>query len=356
MNGYFRTAEQAMTADDMMAAGAGVTILAVWMILIVLFCVIVLALIAGMYVLTAIPIHKMARRAGVPHAWLAWVPIGQTYVRLKLSKREFNIFNWIKIKDRNKAFEVYLWIVGGIALLTIFICVMAFVPFIQLLAILLYYVMIAVCPVILGIFIWRVNYDILMSYGLKEHAMWVSVLYYWCPYFMIYMTYKIMNSDPVGDMEASVQRVNSTPVGDMEASAQRVNSDSVKNANANDKKENTAMGADFKSEFFYPVELGYFAQKLRMIGKTDLKMQYKEERPLQNGLEVKLVKDMTLESWGENITVTLTGYSNGTHIRIHSACSNSIQLIDWGVNEKNIRTLFRYFEHGMPGRPAPKQP
>ena len=62
-----------------------------------------------------------------------------------------------------------------------------------------------------------------------------------------------------------------------------------------------------------------------------------------------------MSSWGENITVTLTGYSNGTHIRIYSECSMPTQLIDWGENEKNVKELFKYFEYQMPRKPAPEQ-
>lgn len=83
------------------------------------------------------------------------------------------------------------------------------------------------------------------------------------------------------------------------------------------------MAAKFTGEFFYPVELMYFVQKLRMIAKTGLKMQCKEEKPLQNGVEIKLMKDTTMSSWGEN--------------------------------EKNVKELFKYFEHQMPRKPAPEQ-
>ena len=112
------------------------------------------------------------------------------------------------------------------------------------------------------------------------------------------------------------------------------------------------MASDFRGEFFYPVELEYFAQKLRMIGKTRLNMQYIEERKLQQGLEIRLSKSITMASWGETIKVTLTGYSNGTHIGIYSECIMPIQLIDWGENETNVRELFKYFEYKMPGRPG----
>ena len=54
----------------------------------------------------------------------------------------------------------------------------------------------AISCIIFGIFMWRVNYDILMTYGMQEHAMWASVLNYWVPYVMIVMSYIIMNREP----------------------------------------------------------------------------------------------------------------------------------------------------------------
>lgn len=45
------------------------------------------------------------------------------------------------------------------------------------------------------------------------------------------------------------------------------------------------MAAKYIGEFFYPVELMYFVQKMRVIGQTGLKMQYKSEKPVQGGEE-----------------------------------------------------------------------
>lgn len=111
------------------------------------------------------------------------------------------------------------------------------------------------------------------------------------------------------------------------------------------------MAAKHVGEFLYPVKLMYFVEKLRVIGQTNLGMVYAGERPIPNGAEVKVKKSVSFFSWGEEITVTLTGQSNGTHIRIHSECALPTQIVDWGENEKNVTALFRYFEDRMPGRP-----
>lgn len=108
------------------------------------------------------------------------------------------------------------------------------------------------------------------------------------------------------------------------------------------------MAANYTGKFFYPVALEFFLQKLRGISASGLKFKYEGETELPNGAEVKLSKDITMASWGEDIKVTLTAYTNGTHVQIYSECTFPIQEIDWGVNQGNVATLFRYFEHRMP--------
>ena len=196
MNELLKSADSSMSMEDMFMAGMGLTTFGVSMAFIVFMWAFIFIVIVGFYVATTIPIYKMAKRAGLPNAWLAWIPIGEMYIRLKLSRREFNIFNWIVTKDRDKAFIGYLWLVGGFALVIMFVLLMAFVPVIQVIAIIVYYISMAIFPIIFGIFMWRVNYDILMTYGMQEHAMWASVLNYWVPYVMIVMSYIIMNREP----------------------------------------------------------------------------------------------------------------------------------------------------------------
>ena len=196
MSECIRTANEALTGEDMLAMGTGMTILILWFA----FCFLIFGLnfviVVGTYVATAIPIYKMAKNAGMSQAWLAWVPIAHTYVRLKLSRREFNIFNWIKTRNRDKVFEGYLWFLGGVILASILVLVMMVIPVINILGIILYYVIVYAAMIAMGVFMWRVNYDILMTYGMKEYAMPISVLNYMCPYIMIITTFKIMNTKP----------------------------------------------------------------------------------------------------------------------------------------------------------------
>ena len=196
MNELLRSADSSMSMEDMMAAGLGLTTFGVSMAFFVFMWAFIFVIIVGFYVATTIPIYKMAKRAGLPNAWLAWIPIGEMYIRLKLSRREFNIFNWIVTKDRDKAFIGYLWLAGGFALAIVVLMIMMIIPGLNIIAVFLYYGLMMISPIIFGIFMWRVNYDILMTYGMQEHAMWASVLNYWVPYLMIVMFYIIMNREP----------------------------------------------------------------------------------------------------------------------------------------------------------------
>lgn len=116
------------------------------------------------------------------------------------------------------------------------------------------------------------------------------------------------------------------------------------------------MAANHTGEFFYPVPMDFFVQKIHMIDKTKLNMRFLGQRRLPKGLELKVGKDVNLSSWGEEIIIVLTPFTNGTHIRITSECTYPLQMIDWGVNASNVTELFHYFEFGMPGKPGPKQP
>jgi hypothetical protein len=45
-----------------------------------------------------------------------------------------------------------------------------------------------------------------------------------------------------------------------------------------------------------------------------------------------------LLSWGEKITIN---YSNQDFLEITSACSSSMQFIDWGKNSSNVKEFIR---------------
>lgn len=143
-----------------------------------------------------IPYYKMAKRAGLPNPWLVFIPLGSYYILLNLSRREFNIFNWIKTNDRTKVFWYFLIGYGGYFAVSMVLSVLSSIPVIQFLFIFVYYAFNMLFMVAQYIFIWRVNYDILMTYRMQEHAMWASIVSCFVPVVMTVFSFIIMNNEP----------------------------------------------------------------------------------------------------------------------------------------------------------------
>jgi hypothetical protein len=63
---------------------AGFSIVVFMLILMTIYIAIVAIVAFVYYILTAIAVYKIAKRRGVNHAFLAWIPIAQTYLYAKL--------------------------------------------------------------------------------------------------------------------------------------------------------------------------------------------------------------------------------------------------------------------------------
>ncbi len=139
------------------------------------------------------PYYKMAKNQGLSNAWLAYVPYGNFYITLKLSPREFNVFNWIRWENRTKAFWTML-IATGIYIVLLFpVCLIAMIPVIGWL---IYIVYIFAYVFIVYALMWRMNYDLLITYGMEQHAMWASIVNIFCPFVMVVFAFIIMNKEP----------------------------------------------------------------------------------------------------------------------------------------------------------------
>lgn len=190
MDTYSYETEEAL-AGLMALFGVG-SMFMVWVVLILGFILFFLAL----GIIFGIPYYKMAKKAELPHAWLAFVPIGFYYVALNLPAREFNIFNWIKTRDRMKVFWYYLISFPAISVISTIIGVLAAIPLIGIIFMVLSYLISIVYSVAAYVFMWRVYYDILMTYGMEENAMLLSVLNCFFPIIMPVCSFIIMNREP----------------------------------------------------------------------------------------------------------------------------------------------------------------
>lgn len=116
------------------------------------------------FIIPAIALFKMARKAGFKYPWLAFIPVAQTYLEYILPRREFKL--GFKTKNRTAMAIVAL-------ILTYFgttvIVILNVIPGLgQLLDVLL--------PVILLLFAWRKRYDMLVTFKDKELAVPISIL------------------------------------------------------------------------------------------------------------------------------------------------------------------------------------
>ncbi len=173
---------------DTEALAAGLGIGTVVLILGVMFLLFI-----AIWIVMCVPFYKMAKNQGISNAWLTFVPYGNFWIQLKLSPREFNLFNWIRWDDRTKAFWTIL-IATGVYIVLLF--PVAFLAMIPVLGTLIYFVYIfAYVAIVYGI-IWRTNYDILITYGMEQNAMLLSILNIFFPIIMIVCSYMIMNREP----------------------------------------------------------------------------------------------------------------------------------------------------------------
>ena len=124
------------------------------------------------FIIPAIALFRMAKKAGFKYPWLAFIPIAQTYLEYILPRREFKL--GFKTKNRTAMAIVAL-------VLTYFgttvIVILNVIPGLgQLLDVLL--------PVVLILFNWRRRYDMICTFKDKELAVPISILGIFVP--MVY--------------------------------------------------------------------------------------------------------------------------------------------------------------------------
>lgn len=181
------TYEAEALAEELMSLFPFMTLGAIF--LMVILCIILAIII---YLVLAIPYYKMAKNAGIPNPWLAFIPMADLYIKLNLSRREFNIFDWIRTYDRTK---VFWYVIAGYAIFYACYFIMT-IPFLSILFMFFYYIIAFVYTIASYIFSWRMNYDILMTYGMEEHAMWASIVNCFIPVIMPVFSFLIMNNEP----------------------------------------------------------------------------------------------------------------------------------------------------------------
>ena len=77
-----------------------------------------------------------------------------------------------------------------------------------------------------------------------------------------------------------------------------------------------------------------------------------------NGSPSVTYRVMTTKSFwssGENIRIQCIVIPEGTRVQIFSECKQKTQLVDWGINKKNVQILKSYVQRGMYAVPPEEQ-
>ena len=136
------------------------------------------------YLLPAIALFKMARKAGYKYPWLAFIPIAQTYLEFVLPRREFNLFFKTKKRDYMGILFLIMTYLGSTIIVLLNV-----VPAIgQLLDVAL--------PIVLMAFAWRKRYDMIHTFRDKELALPVSIISIFIPAVYSIVLIFSMNREP----------------------------------------------------------------------------------------------------------------------------------------------------------------
>ena len=94
----------------------------------------------------------------------------------------------------------------------------------------------------------------------------------------------------------------------------------------------------------YAANINALAQLVRTFPAARSGFEMKSENPQGTGVWFRLHHGMSMRSYGEKITVTLTPDAAGTQVDILSECGLPTQLVDYGKNAENVRIIFQYIE------------
>lgn len=108
------------------------------------------------------------------------------------------------------------------------------------------------------------------------------------------------------------------------------------------------MAANFSDFRVYPFSVQRICSELRSSRLcTMLKLINKGEIP--GAYQFNFKHDVSLTSWGEDITVTLHPIEEGkTSVVIRSECALPTQVIDWGKNKENVNAMLRHLDTFLP--------
>lgn len=130
-----------------------------------IICLVGIVIFAAYYVLSAIGLYRMAKKAGYDKAWLAWIPYANIWLMFNLPKNEYRVLALNKeISDRSNAFWIYIAIMYGT---NIAFMILEFIPIINWIVAILS-PLVSVALILANIFMMYPVYKDLFSMFLPE--------------------------------------------------------------------------------------------------------------------------------------------------------------------------------------------
>ncbi len=191
-----------MSQDELLALlTIGGSLLFTVVIMIASF-VIGLVIFMAMMIACNYPLYRMAKNAGCKHPIIAFIPCACNYLMVMLSKEEFNLFNWIVIKERKKAAWIFVAFTSVPFLLIVallLILVGMLFPPLLFIGLLLYFgsfVLCSLASIPIYFLMWRTYFDLYTTYGLGDQTLMYSILSLFIPFMAVILLYMNMNNAP----------------------------------------------------------------------------------------------------------------------------------------------------------------
>ncbi len=174
------------------------------------------------HVIKTMPFFFMGKNAGFRHSWIAFVPAGRQYITMTIPHCQYNLG---LLKTDNRKLVYWVWF-GFETVFTILYAVasVAFyyvevyyagvsgysdyytsygassatsdISSITIITRVLLFSIFLLRMAIRGVIQWRMYYDLLNAYDMKEHAKWAPAVNIICPLVMLVFAYILMSRSP----------------------------------------------------------------------------------------------------------------------------------------------------------------
>lgn len=95
------------------------------------------------------------------------------------------------------------------------------------------------------------------------------------------------------------------------------------------------MGKSYHRQLTVPIESGQVWHRAQEVLGALPQLSSLDSGPGQ----VSALISISVTSWGEQVTVSVSEASEGTVIDIHSKSRFPLQVIDWGRNKRNVERV-----------------